>query len=99
MLVAIGVIEIGKQTIGNVKGKRRTGRQWGWRDWVRSGNGRREYPGRESRGGPGFRERFWTEVLDTCVEMGDLETSGLNIWGRACFLLPLDVQTGGGPKS
>jgi len=35
MLVAIGVLEIGKQRLGNVKGKRRTGGQWGWRNWVR----------------------------------------------------------------
>jgi len=40
MLVAIGVLEIGKQTLGKVKGKRRTERQWGWRDWVRAGNRR-----------------------------------------------------------
>ena len=32
MLVAIGVLEIGKQTLDNVKGKRRTERQRGWRD-------------------------------------------------------------------
>jgi hypothetical protein len=32
MLVAIGLLEIGKQTLGNMKGKRRTEKQWGWRD-------------------------------------------------------------------
>lgn len=67
MLVAIGLLEIGKQTLGNMKGKGRTEKQWGWRDgFVLTMGGRSDglYPGRESRRGRGFRERFWTEHSD-----------------------------------
>jgi len=41
MLVAIGVLELGKQTLGRGKG-RRTERECDWHDWVRAGNRRRE---------------------------------------------------------
>ena len=41
MLVAIGVLALGKQTLGKVKGKRRTERECDWHDWVRAGNRRR----------------------------------------------------------
>jgi hypothetical protein len=100
MLVAIGVLEIGKQKLGNMRAKRRTEKQWGWRDGfvLATGEGRSDglYPGRESRRGRGFRERFWTkrsdlwrwEIFNICVEFLSLSC--------ACFSLV--VQTSGGSK-
>ena len=98
MLVAIGVLEIGKQTSGNMKGKRRTERQWGWRDGFVLAMGGRRSDGlyAESRRGHGFRERFWTqlsdlwkwEIFNICVEF----------LASSCACFSLVVQTSGGPR-
>ena len=81
VLVAIGMLEIGKQTLGNMKRKRRTEKQRGWRDRFVLAMGGVRSDGcilAESRRGRGFRvqETRFREVLDGAlgpVEMGDLQ--------------------------
>ena len=73
MLVAIGVLEIGKQTLCNMKGGKRTEKQWGWRDGfvLAMGGGRSDglYPGKEWS----WIQRRFLDGAFGPVEMGDLQ--------------------------
>ena len=80
MLVAIGVLEIGKQTSGNMKGKRRTERQWGWRDGFVLAMGGRRSDGLY-REGVMDSERGFGRSFRTCGN-GRSSTFALNFWRR-----------------